>query len=65
MPATGAAPEPDLLTIDEVARRTSRSRRTVEGWLSSGVLVSVRVGGARLIPMAAYEAWLRSLPEAS
>jgi hypothetical protein len=62
MPRSGAV-APDLLTLDAVAARASMSRRNIESRVASGEIFSVRVGGRRLVPVEAYEAWRAQLIE--
>jgi excisionase family DNA binding protein len=62
MPRTTSI-EPDLLTLDAVAARSSVCRRTIESRVASGELFSVRVGGRRLVPIEAYDAWRSQLIE--
>ncbi len=49
----------ELLTIAEAATRLRVGRRTVERWLATGELRSVRLGRRRLIPQDELERLLR------
>lgn len=48
--------EPTMLTVAEVAIRMGVHRETVYGWVKSGSLPSVRVGGTIRIAPSALEA---------
>jgi excisionase family DNA binding protein len=52
----------DLLSLDEVAALTKRTRRTVEREVARGVLHSVLLGGRRLIPRAELERYIAEAP---
>jgi excisionase family DNA binding protein len=51
------------MSVEEVAHRTRLSRRQVERLLARNEIFSVPVGGRRLVPVEAYEAWCSSLIE--
>ena len=45
---------PDVLTIKEIAKRSNRSVRWVGDRIRDGSIPSLKVGGLRLVPTAAY-----------
>jgi excisionase family DNA binding protein len=48
----------DVLTMTETAEKAKVSKRTVERWISSGVLPVVRVGRIRRVRVTDLEALL-------
>jgi excisionase family DNA binding protein len=55
--------EPLLLTPEEAGVALRVSRSVVYQLLASGAVVSVKIGGARRIPLAALRAYVASLME--
>ena len=49
----------ELLTIQETADRLRLGKRTVERWLSTGEIRSVRLGRRRLVPQEEVDRLLR------
>jgi excisionase family DNA binding protein len=49
---------PDLITVDDAAARLSLSRRTIHKLIADGTLRSVKIGGARRIPVDALDDYL-------
>lgn len=54
-------PDPDLLTIPEVAQLLRVSRGTVARWAANGVLHSVQLGRHRRVTRAALDGFLTQL----
>lgn len=52
----------DLLSLDEVAALTKRTRRTVEREVASGILRSVLLGRRRLVPRVELERYIAEGP---
>ena len=46
------APPATLFTTPEIARSFRVSTRTVDRWIASGTIRSVKVGGRRLVPVS-------------
>jgi excisionase family DNA binding protein len=51
---------PKLYTVDEVAGTFRVTRRTVDRWIQDNLIISVKVGGRRLIPEFEIHRLLRS-----
>lgn len=51
--------KPLLLRVEEVAQLLAIGRSTVYELIASGQLPSVKVGGARRVPMVEIERWVR------
>lgn len=49
----------ELLTIDEVADRLRVGKRTVERFVATGEIPSVKVGRRRLVPQTELERYVR------
>ena len=63
---TGARPEPALLyPIADAAALLGISRSNLYCLMRAGEVRSVRIGSRRLIPRAALESFVETLPEAS
>lgn len=59
--ATAAAPlEPRLCTVDAASKALGVSPRTCRRLISEGLLGSVKVGGRRLVPTAALDAFVET-----
>jgi excisionase family DNA binding protein len=52
-----------FITQKEAARELGVCLDTVKDWVRHGKLPTIRFGGKRRIPRAAFEAWRRSLTE--
>ncbi len=59
MSATHPLPEPDLLPVQEVARRLGVSEQEVRNLIAAGVFPTVRIGRRVNIPLSDYQAVLR------
>jgi excisionase family DNA binding protein len=46
---------PEFLRARDIARLTGVSLRTARRWIAEGILVSAKVGGARLVPRSELE----------
>lgn len=49
----------ELRTIEEAAEQLRRGRRTIERWIATGELRSVKLGGARLIQQQEIDRLIR------
>lgn len=54
----GSQPEPLAYSLDQLAKRSSLSRRTVERAVHSGALRSRRIGGRRIVLRPDALRWL-------
>jgi excisionase family DNA binding protein len=63
-PATGADVQPLLVSVVEAGRRLCVSRDVIYDLINDGSLISVKVRGKRLIPLAAIHAFIEGLVEA-
>lgn len=57
--------EPQLLTIAVASRRAGTSPDTIARAIARRDLAAVKLGRRTMIPTAAFEAWLGSLPTAT
>lgn len=44
----------EFMTVEEVAKRTFSPLSTIQHWIYTGKLASVKIGRRRLVPVEAY-----------
>lgn len=61
--SSNQGPEPDMLTVQQVADRLQVSERTIQTLIHSGEIPSVKIRRCRRIPAAAFDAYVRRKAE--